>query len=203
LSEAAATMIDVAFALEGDDLPLDHRQALAEALDRALPWLAGLPGAGIHRLNVSAGGGLEAMLSHRTKLTLRVPRERAADAVALAGTELQIGASRLRVGAPKRRELRPYGTLYAHLVAAEDADEGVFLRAVDAELSALGVRCRSICGRRQVVESGKLQGFSLMLDGLTAASAMRVLEAGVGAHRRLGCGLFVPHKSAVAVGTPP
>jgi hypothetical protein len=41
-----------------------------------------------------------------------------------------------------------------------------------------------------------------MLDGLNAAHSLRVLEAGLGPHRRLGCGLFVPHKSSVAVGTP-
>jgi CRISPR-associated protein Cas6 len=91
--------------------------------------------------------------------------------------------------------------LYAHFVAAGDGDELAFLDAVAAELSALGVACRSICGRRQVVEGGALQGYSLMLDGLNAAGALRVLEAGIGRHRRWGCGIFVPHKSAVAVGT--
>ena len=30
----------------------------------------------------------------------------------------------------------------------------------------------------------------------------RVLDAGLGRHRRQGCGLFVRHKSAAAVGTP-
>jgi hypothetical protein len=39
-----------------------------------------------------------------------------------------------------------------------------------------------------------------MLHGLATAASLRVLEAGVGRHRRLGCGLFVPHKSAAAVG---
>jgi CRISPR-associated protein Cas6 len=202
VSEAVATMIDIAFALEGDVLPRDHRRALADAIERVLPWLAGLPGAGIHRLNLSAGAGPLALLSRRTKLTLRVPRERAAAAAALVGIELQIDDYRLRVGALHQRELLPHGTLYAHLVAAEDADEAVFVDAVDAELAALGVPCRAICGRQQVIESGALQGFSLMLDGLTAASSLRVLEAGLGAHRRLGCGVFVPHKSAAAVGTP-
>ena len=104
------------------------------------------------------------------------------------------------MGAPQARELHPYGTLYAHLVAADAAEELAFLDAVAAELSALGVSCRSICGRRQVVEAGTLQGYSLMLDGLNAEGALRVLEAGIGRHRRWGCGVFVPHKSAVAVG---
>jgi CRISPR-associated protein Cas6 len=195
-------MIDVAFALEGDALPREHRGLLAASLEAALPWLSELPGAGVHRLNVSAGGGPQALLSGRTRLTLRVPRERADDAAALAGRELQLGASRLRVGAAQVRELLPYSALYAHLVAADDADEAGFVQVITAELQALDVACRAICGRHQVTEAGAIQGFSLMLDGLNAAHSLRVLEAGLGPHRRLGCGLFVPHKSSVAVGTP-
>ena len=195
-------LIDIAFAVEGDALPREHRRELAAAIGLALPWWAALEGAGMHRLNVAAGGGPLALLSNRTRLTLRVPRERAADAAALEGAALQVGPATLRVGAPQPRELRPYSTLYAHLVAADDGDDELaFLDAVAAELSALGVACRSICGRRQVVEGGALQGYSLMLDGLNAAGALRVLEAGIGRHRRWGCGIFVPHKSAVAVGS--
>jgi CRISPR-associated protein Cas6 len=151
---------------------------------------------------VSAGDGAQALLSGRTRLTLRVPRDRADDAMALAGRELQLGASRLRVGAAQVRELLPYSALYAHLVAADDADEGVFVESVGTELKALDVACRTICGRHQVTEAGALRGFSLMLDGLSTVHSLRVLEAGLGPHRRLGCGLFVPHKSSVAVGTP-
>ncbi len=202
--EPVARIIDMAFTVVGDALPRDHRRDLAAAIGLVLPWWAALEGAGMHRLNVAAGAGPLALLSNRTRLTLRVPRERAADAAALEGATLQVGPSTLRVGAPQARELRPYSTLYAHLVAADDdageADEMAFLGAVAAELSALGVSGRSICGRRQVVEAGALQGFSLMLDGLNAEGALRVLEAGIGRHRRWGCGVFVPHKSAVAVG---
>jgi len=195
-------MVDVAFALEGDALPREHRNLLAAALEATLPWLRELPGAGVHRLNISAGGGPLALLSGRTRLTLRVPRERADDAMTLAGTELQLGASRLRVGLAHVRELLPYSALYAHLVAAADADEAAFVEAAAAELQALDVTCRAICGRHQVTEAGALRGFSLMLDGLNPAHSLRVLEAGLGPHRLLGCGLFVPHKSSVAVGTP-
>ncbi len=203
--EPLARIIDIAFAVEGGALPREHRRELAAAIGHALPWWAAQEGAGMHRLNVAAGGGPLALLSGRTRLTLRVPRERAADAAALESAVLQVGPATLRVGAPQPRELRPYSTLYAHLVAADEeagaADELAFLDAVAAELSALGVACRSICGRRQVAEGGALQGYSLMLDGLNAAGALRVLEAGIGRHRRWGCGIFVPHKSAVAVGS--
>ena len=200
--EPLALMTDVAFGLLGSTLSRDYRYSLAEAVEAALPWLTDLGGMGVHKLNLSAGGGPVALLSRRTRLTLRVPRDRAAEVALLEGSELQVGASQLRVGAPQTRELLPYGTLYAHLVATDHNDEAVFMQAMAAELSDMGVSCRPICGKFQVLESGSLRGFSLMLDRLSRTDSLRVLEAGLGQHRRLGCGLFVPHKSAAAVGTP-
>lgn len=204
MSDTPAAVVDVAFLLQGQTLALarDHRHALAAALTQALPWLAGTPGAGVHRLNVSAGGGTMALLSQRTRLTLRLPRGRAADAVHLSGQTLQVAGTALPLGAAQVRELLPHGTLYAHLVAAESNDELAFLQAVQTETQTLGLACRPICGRHQITEAGTLQGFSLMLDGLNAAHALRLLETGIGTHRLLGCGVFVPHKSAAAVGAP-
>lgn len=204
--EPSSTMVDLAFALEGRVLPREHRELLATALEAALPWLATTPGAGIHRLKLAPGEGAEALLSMRTKLVLRVPRERAEDAAALVGRTLDLGGHRLHVGALHARELLPWGTLYAHVVAADvDAvpDEAAFMREVEGQLRELGVPCRPICGRLQRLESGRLQGYSLMVDGLSAADSLRLQELGIGRHRRLGCGVFVPHKSAAAVGTPP
>lgn len=196
-----SSMLDVAFDVTGEAPARDYRRGLAAALEAALPWLAAEPAAGVHRLNLAAG--TQALLSRRTRLTLRVPRARAAAVEALAGHVLVLDARPLRLGRPHRRELLPHGTLYAHLVATEsDADEGGFLEAAESELAALGVRCRAICGRRATLESGTVHGYSLMLDRLSEADSTRVLEAGLGPHRRLGCGLFVPHKSAAAVGAP-
>lgn len=195
-----AAFVDIAFAIRGTTLECDHRRALAAALQRALPWLADVAGAAVHRLNLAAGGG--ALLSQRTRLTLRLPPDRVAAARALCGQALEVGLHALQVGEAQVRALRPHGTLYAHLVAGEGDDENHFLRAVQEELDALAVRGRAICGRHQVAEDGALQGHSLMLDGLSAAHALRVMEAGLGPHRLWGCGVFVPHKSAAAVGAP-
>lgn len=202
MSEIRSTVVDLVFALQGQALPREHRQALADALQQALPWLASQAGAGVHRLNVSAGEGPRALLSQRTRLTLRLPRHCVAQALALSGRGLQLAGQELQLGAAHERELLPHGALYAHFVAAASADELSFLQVVQAELQTLGVSARPICGRHQRAESGSLQGFGLMLDGLTREHALRVLESGLGPHRLWGCGLFVPHKSAVAVGTP-
>lgn len=192
-------MLDIAFEItRGEALAPDHRRSLAAAVGALLPWLGSERGAGVHRLNLAAGD--QTLLSRRTRLTLRVPRARAAEAEALAGSVLELHPGALHLGRPQRRELLPHGTLYAHLVAAADTDEDGFLQSVDAELAALGVPCRAICGRRGMLDSGAVRGYSLMLDGLDRAQSRRVLDAGLGPHRLLGCGLFVPHKSAAAVG---
>lgn len=197
-----ATMVDVLYALHGQALPRDHRPALAAALERLVPWLADAAQAGTHHVNAVAGIGPTALLSQRARLALRVRRERVAELAPLAGATLEVGGFTLRLGTdPLVRELLPYSTLYAHLVASRGDDELVFLADVEQELAALGVPCRTICGRRQVIdrEGTPLTGFSLMLDGLTPAGSLRVLESGLGSHRRLGCGIFVPHKSGAAV----
>jgi CRISPR-associated protein Cas6 len=197
-------MIDVAFPVEGDTLPGDYRFALADALERALPWLADSPAAGVHRLKLvgnGGNGGNDAIVSRRTRLALRVPRERAADAGVLAGAELSVAGHRLRVGAAQQRELQHHATLFAHVVAGGD-DELLFMQAVNTELESLGVQCRAICGLHHLLEGGRLAGYSLMLDGLSPQHSLTMLEAGVGGHRRLGCGIFVGHKSSAAVGSP-
>jgi len=198
-----STMVDVAFTLTGQRLPREHRRALAEVLARRLPWLADEPAAGVHRINVASGAGPLALLSGRSRLTLRVPRGRIEALAALVGLQIDFGEHTLTVGGGSHtRELLPHGTLYAHVVAATDDDETAFLAAVDAELAALGVVARSICGRRQPIggEGSPRAGYSLMLDQLSPESALCVLEHGIGPHRLWGCGVFVPHKSAAAVG---
>ncbi|MBN8507783.1 MAG: type I-MYXAN CRISPR-associated protein Cas6/Cmx6 [Burkholderiales bacterium] len=197
-----ADMLDVAFAVTGGRLPAEHRRALADAIDAALPWLAVTPDVGMHPLKL-ARSGPEPLLSARTRLTLRLPRSRAPEAAALAGRELAFGEGRLRLGDAHCRELLPWGTLYAHCVAALDGDdEAGFLRAVQAELDALGVVGRVICGLARRGADGTVLGYGVMVDGLSAADSLTLQQHGVGAGRRFGYGLFVPHKSAAAVGAP-
>lgn len=198
----AATTVDVVYPIHGERLPRDHRQALAEALECVLPGVTAWPGLGVHRVNVVAGTGSSALLSQRARLTLRVRREQLAAMAPLDDARLHVGGHALQLGRAQVRELVPHGTLYSHLVTTDDDDELVFQAAVERELESLHVRARPICGHRDVVaigSAGSLTGFSLMLDGLAPADSMQVLESGLGRHRRLGCGVFVAHRSAAAV----
>jgi len=198
--EQPATMVDLAFALQGPRVPRDYRQPLAAAVNQALPWLADTPQAGIHRL-ILATGSDPAVLAQRTRLVLRLPHGRCDDARALQGRTLDLAGHPLWVGPSQPRPLLPWGTLYAHLVATSAVDEAAFVREVEDELQTLDHPYRLICGRHQTLEGGRLQGWSLMLDGLSMPDSLQILQRGIGRHRGLGCGLFVAHKSAAAVGS--
>jgi len=197
-----ATMIDLVFPLEGHSLPRDAAPALRAALQQQMPWLEQAPRAGIHPLKLVPGTDDDALLAQRTRLLLRLPRERFDDAAGLAGRTLQLGGHAVTLGQPHARELLPHRTLYAYAVAAEVDDEIAFMHAMNSELESLAVRSQLICGKRQqhVWPAGALTTFSLMLHGLTASDSLRLQEIGLGRHRLLGCGVFVPHKSAAAVG---
>jgi CRISPR-associated protein Cas6 len=202
VDDIVATMVDVVFPLAGERLPRDHHLALADALEHALPGLTAWPGLAVHRINVVAGSGSSALLSRRARLALRVRRDQVGALAALNGIALRVADCVVTLGSAQTRELVPYASLYAHLVAADDDDELAFQVSVERELQARGIRGRPICGRAHTVSidgQRRLHGFSLMLDGLSRADAMQLLECGLGGHRKLGCGVFVPHRSAAAV----
>ncbi|MBS1180011.1 MAG: CRISPR-associated protein Cas6, subtype [Proteobacteria bacterium] len=194
--------VDVAFALDGRSLPRDHAQALADALTARLPWLAAHPTAGVHPVKVVPGDGPQGWLSQRARLLLRVPQSLQPALAVLDGCTLGVAGSTLRLGPPTPHRLLPHGTLYAYFVAAASDDEAAFMRDVQAELDALHIDAHTVCGKRQVRHSdaGVVVGFSLMLHGLGPADSLTVQRVGIGPRRALGCGLFVPHKSAAAVG---
>ena len=75
------------------------------------------------------------------------------------------------------------------------------MAAVERELSSLAIGGARVCGKRgQMLVSGQVcHTFSLMLHALPPDQSLHLQQFGVGPHRVLGCGVFVPHKSAAAV----
>ncbi|MDH4060270.1 MAG: type I-MYXAN CRISPR-associated protein Cas6/Cmx6 [Aquincola sp.] len=199
---ASSTVVDVAFPLRGTALPRDHRMLLAQALAEVAPWLADDPRSALLPVKVVHGVGDPALLPARARLLVRAARERAQALRGLSGRRLRLGNDEVVLGDPVVRELLPHATLYAHFVDAAGADEATFLEATAAELKRLDAACHCVCGREQSLRGPghALHGFSLLLHGLRAAASLRVLEQGLGGHRWMGCGVFVPHKSAAAVG---
>ena len=195
-------LVEAVFPLEGKALPRDYAQALQHALAEQLSWLRSDAGAGIHPLKLVSGPESLALLSQRTRLILRVDANRLDDLKALCGVQLDVTGHALRLGAVHLRTLQPLATLYAYRVAAVSADESEFMQAMEAELTALAIAGERVCGKRHSlrVDGLEMTTFSMMLHGLVAEQSLRLQQHGLGNHRLLGCGLFVPHKSAAAVG---
>ena len=193
--------IDVVFSLTGSRLRPDYALPLWQALRAALPWLVDEPSAGILPISGSSVGDGILYLSQRAHLTLRLPQRRVADAAALSGLQLDLGGP-IAVGAARLRTLLPTPAQYSPCVAVACADEEAFLAECATRLTAIGVSASLVCGRAQARsgESGEVCGFSLMLHGLSAAHSLRIQQLGLGDARKLGCGIFVPHKTATAVG---
>ncbi len=196
-----ASAVDVVFPVNGSSLPRDHAQALQSALCHQWPWLASEVQTGIHSIKLVPGTLPQAMLSRRTKLLLRVPIHRAPELLATAGIDLVVAGQPMNLGTPHTRELLPHATLYAYNVAGASADEVTFMTEITRELAELGIGGERVCGKRQQIShaSGTLSTFSLMLHALVPEQSVRLQCLGIGSHRLLGCGIFIPHKSAAAV----
>jgi CRISPR-associated protein Cas6 len=193
--------VDLIFPISGRFLPRDHAQALKNALCRAWPWLEAEPLAGVQGIKLVPGLEVQAMLSGRAKLLLRLSRARASELLNGPAVDLEVAGQALHLDVPHVRELVPHTTLYAYHVAAADADEVAFMATIARELAGLGVGGERVCGKRQqlALASGAVTTFSLMLHGLAPEPSLHLQQHGIGPHRLLGCGIFIPHKSAAAV----
>ncbi|OHC71737.1 MAG: type I-MYXAN CRISPR-associated protein Cas6/Cmx6 [Rhodocyclales bacterium RIFCSPLOWO2_02_FULL_63_24] len=196
-------MVDVVFSLEEGTLGDDHARALSQAVRGVLPWFDEEPEAGILPLSGLARGNGVRFVGRRSRLVLRLPIRRSASADSLAGARLDLEGAMLTVGTGSVRPLFPArGVVYSHFVSVGTDDEIEFLARCRTLLAERGLQPRFITGQARELRAaeGLVRGFSLMLHGLGPAESLAVQEAGVGAHRALGCGIFVPHKSVAAVG---
>lgn len=205
--EIPTDIIDLLFSIECRALPVDHAYALSCALHQALPWLADDDRTGIHEIHVAASqNGWERpadidqllYLSRRTKLTLRVPVDRLDDARALGGRTLDVDGHVMKIGTSKPKPLSRMSTLFArHVVAKGDDDETRFLQRMAAHLKVMDIPMKkALCGIEHALSTpqGPVHTRSLLVASLRPEDSVRLQREGLGTHRKMGCGIFIPHK---------
>ncbi len=193
-------------------LPSDHAWHLYRALVEILPWLDDEPLAAIHSIHGAEsgsgwmrpqGGRDEIHLSRRARLRLRLPKQRFDDARALVGATLDAGGYEIAVGAAAVHPLSRETTLFTRRLAAPaHGGEHAFLERAASLLRQKGIVARKMMsGRRRVVRvpDGDIVVSSLMVGGLTFDETVRLQQQGLGDGQKLGCGIFLPHKSIEAV----
>jgi CRISPR-associated protein Cas6 len=207
VAPACDEVTDIAYQIRCRTLPVDHAWALSEAVQKVLPWIGSETGAGVHTIHVAESGngwmrpeGADDLLylSRRTKLQIRVPQQRVADAEQLVGKTLDVAGHELTVEKATLKPLTPFAAVFSRYVESSNTqDENAFLAAMVRELGEMDIRpLKMLCGIEKTLgtPAGPVRTRSLMIADLTLPESLRLLQRGLGPRRALGCGLFLPHK---------
>lgn len=209
-------VVDLVYKIDCRSLPLDHAHSFSKAVRESLTWMEDETLAGIHLIHgAESGNGWmrpedaahEVLhLSHRSRMTLRVPGHRVDDAHQLTGQTLDIDGHRLEVGKAKVKLFSTMPTQFARYVVVPETidrdDEEAFMTYAVEQLRELDIKVRKLlCGRSHSMQrpDGELHTRSLMLADLEVEEAVALQQRGIGRHKMMGCGLFIPHKGIKAV----
>ena len=199
---------DLLFKISCKTLPLDHGYILSQQILKHLPWMQDEPQAAIHQIHVaeSANGWLRPdnpetdvlCVSHRTKMSLRLPSSRLEDARALIGQTLDIDGHELTVGKFSTRKLSRLTTIFARYMDTQGSeDENEFLENMVRLLREKGIRPKKMLGGMLVAhrtDQGEILTRKLMISDLQVRESMLLQEQGLGDRKLLGMGIFMPHK---------
>lgn len=212
-----SAVLDLSFRITCPVLPVDHGAALFNSLHRALPWLTEEPLAAIHSIHGAASGNgwtrpddspnSLLQLPKRARLYLRLPRHRLDDARVLEQTNHDIDGYPMHIGPSSERPLVAERNVFCRSVAGFDSDtetrftEQVVAALIDADIHAT----KLLCGLAHTVseKTGCVRARSVMLADLELHESVWLQQHGLGSHRLLGCGIFLPHKSIAAVAGDP
>lgn len=214
--EVPDDIVDLVFDIQCRELPVDHAHDLSLAIRAHLHGIEDDDRVGIHSIHLAGSQngwerpdprlGQNLMPSRRTKLTLRVPRERVAEVEqALCGVSLDIGGFSLTLGRTRQKKLSTQGTVFSrHVVLepGEEIDETAFMQRIVSILGERGIRVKkALCGKTVELAGpeGPIQTRSIMIAGLSAEESVQIQQQGLGPLRHMGCGIFIPHKGIDAV----
>lgn len=204
------TIQDAVFNIYSKILPIDHAYALKQALLAYLPWLNKV-NAGIFDISVADGNGWEQdhesgfyYPSKRSKLVIRMPKEKLNESESIVGKTLDLGEYQIKVvKALKPRLMSDMQIIFAkNVVCNQNASEDAFLQEVYQQLQKLDITpTKMMAGldRKISTPDGYIYTRSLMIADLKKAESVRLQENGIGEHRLLGCGLFMPQKGIETV----
>ena len=205
-------VVDLSFKIKCKQLPTTHAWELSQAMYEILPWLSEEPEAGIHQIHgATSGNGWERPadgelihLSGRTRMNLRVPKTRVEQTKGLIGQKMDIAGHELEIGVLTEKSLIPLSTLFSrYVVVPEGLDEDDFMQWVVDELAKRNIKLRKmLCGIVHTIHTPdkSFETRSLMMADLDKQTSIALQEQGIGGHRHLGCGIFLPHKGISAVG---
>jgi len=205
----AATVVDLAFPVHGDAIPIDHGYVLFASLSRQLDGSHLPAGWGVHPVRGIRSGRAMLGLDRSSRIKVRMPAAEIVTALPLTGATLDVDGHSVSLGPPRVLPLEPAAVLVARFVTIKGFADApaAFTAAVHRQLARMegidqpvdGITV--VVGRRRTIRVAAhvIVGFAVGLEGLTARSSLAVQRVGLGGRRHMGAGLFVPRGKAVHV----
>jgi len=199
--------IDFVFQLVGKTLPQSYLFGFAHALQNQIQWwddqddisfhivIAGEEGNGWFRGNNPED---PIYISKRNMLVVRAPRHLAEKIESLKDTGLDVLQHAVILKHKHNKEIKPAPTLYSRYVVCDDKDESSMVEEVVIQLQKLDIKCKKIlCGKERSlnINNKEIITRSLMLEDLGKEDSIVIQSNGLGAFQKIGCGVFIPHKS--------
>jgi CRISPR-associated protein Cas6 len=204
------TVVDATFNISCKALPLEHAFSLSTAVTSILPWLLEENNCAIHQIHgADSGNGWERpertaeknpiiYLSRRSKLTLRVPRERLPQLDKLLGITLDIEGYPLTVNQVNIKKINIFPILFSRYIITQPLQsEGEFIDQIQHSFKARGISCwKMLCGKSHPLHfpDGDILTRSLMIAELEPEDSIKLQYEGYGNDLIYGCGIFLPHK---------
>lgn len=201
---------DCVFSISAKILPIDHAYLLSQALLAHFPWLNSV-GAGIFDISVADGNGWKQdhksgfyYPSKRSKLKIRIPKEKLNELQSLVGKTLDLGEYQIKiVKSLPTKLMSDMQILFAKYVACNvKMSEDDFLQTCYKQLQTLDITPKKmLAGLQKNIKTPTkiIHTRSLMVADLKKSQSVYLQGRGIGKHRLLGCGLFVPQKSINSV----
>ena len=192
--------VELRFPILGAALPRDHGQAMFRAISRLIPeaasasWLLVKDVRGIKRSPSSPE------IIPEARLSMRLPQSRVSLMLKLSGKRIAVGRCPVIFGTPEISLLKPCSSLFAQCVTINGcATPDEFLDALVWRLDEMGIDGEIQLGSRHRFRAGwrVITGYGLTHHDLSEESSIALQEQGVGNHRHLGCGFFVPIRKNV------
>lgn len=206
-------VMDVAFPLQGKEIPADHGYWVFSAVSKMIPSLHGDLEVAIHPIGGRLVGDQRLALTRRSCIIFRVSYDHLPELMVLTGQSLRVADEVVSLGLPRVVPLKPAANLWSRLVTVKGfLEPETFLQAAKRQLDELGIH--GVAALLPVKESNPLEGgtgtrspfvrrtlrirdktivgYALSVNGLTAEESIHLQEIGLGGRRRFGCGVFVP-----------
>ena len=202
-------MLDLVFPVIGTTLPTDHAYQLYAALCGLLPvFHVDEPPMRFACVTGEANPDGKLRLGDRSIFRIRLADDAVKLALPLAGRNLTVGDSTIRLGVPSVRTLEPAASLVARIVTFKNADTPEqFLATARSKLADLGVAGepqlpihlsgeRAGEAKRRVIriKGVTITGYATVVAELSAEHSLVLQEMGLGGRTHMGCGFFWPAK---------